>query len=120
MMFASRFSVYSKVHESREAVARAAAGDAAAARAVDGMCYQVAKAVGAMAVALEGRVDAILLTGGMAHDPAVVEPVRRRVAWIAPVVVIPGEDELAALAEGALRVLSGEEAAREYAPPPAR
>jgi butyrate kinase len=106
--------------DAREAVARAAAGDAAAARAVDGMCYQVSKAVGAMAVALEGRVDAILLTGGMAHAPAVVEPVRRRVAWIAPVVVIPGEDELAALAEGALRVLSGEEAARDYAPPPAR
>jgi butyrate kinase len=106
--------------DAREAVARAAAGDADAARAVDGMCYQVAKAIGAMAVALDGRVDAIVLTGGMAHDPAVVEPVRRRVAWIAPVAVLPGEDELAALAEGALRVLSGEEAAREYAPPPAR
>jgi butyrate kinase len=105
--------------DAREAVARAAAGDAAAALAVEAMCYQVAKAVAAMAVALDGRVDAVILTGGMAHDPAIVEPVRRRVAWIAPVAVIPGEDELAALAEGALRVLSGEEAAREYAPPPA-
>ena len=83
------------------------------------MCYQVAKSIGALAVALAGRVDAILLTGGMAHDPAIVEPVRCRVAWIAPVSVIPGEDELAALAQGALRVLSGEEAARDYAPPPA-
>lgn len=105
--------------DAREAVARAAAGDAAAARAIDAMCYQVAKSIGALAVALDGRVDAILLTGGMAHDPAVVEPVRRRVAWIAPVSVIPGEDELPALAQGALRVLSGEEAARDYAPPPA-
>jgi butyrate kinase len=56
----------------------------------------------------------------MAHDEAVVGPIRRRVAWIAPVVVVPGEDELGALAEGALRVLSGEEAAVEYAPPPGR
>jgi butyrate kinase len=101
-------------------VARAAAGDAAAALAVDAMCYQVAKSVGAMAVALDGRVDAVILTGGMAHDEAVVGPIRRRVAWIAPVVVVPGEDELGALAEGALRVLSGEEAAVEYAPPPGR
>jgi butyrate kinase len=48
----------------------------------------------------------------------VVAPIRRRVEWISPVVIIPGEDELGALAGGALRVLSGEEAARDYAPPP--
>jgi len=92
-------------------VARARAGEMAAVLAVEGMCYQVAKAVGAMAVALEGQVDAVILTGGMAHDPHVVEPVQRRVSWIAPVVVLPGEDEMSALAEGVLRVLSGEEAA---------
>jgi butyrate kinase len=82
------------------------------------MTYQIAKSIGAMAVALDGRVDAVLLTGGMAHQAGVVEPIRRRVAWIAPVVVLPGEDELGALAEGALRAVSGEEAARAYAPPP--
>jgi butyrate kinase len=103
----------------REALDRAAAGDAAATGVVDAMTYQVAKAIGGLAVALEGKVDAVLLTGGMAHVSGVVEPVRRRVAWIAPVVVIPGEDELGALAAGALRVLAGEEAARDYAPPPA-
>ena len=103
----------------REAIERGRRGDAAAAAAVAAMDYQVAKSIGAMAVALDGRVDAILLTGGMAHVDEVVEPVRRRVAWIAPVVVLPGEDELGALAEGALRVITGEEAAREYAPPPA-
>jgi butyrate kinase len=99
----------------REAIARAAAGDAAAVLVVEAMAYQVAKSIGAMAVALEGRVEAILLTGGMAHQDEVVEPIRRRVAWIAPVLVLPGEDELGALAEGALRVMSGEETAREYA-----
>ncbi|HET8723736.1 MAG TPA: butyrate kinase [Anaeromyxobacteraceae bacterium] len=104
--------------DAREAVARGEAGDAAAALAVAAMCLQVAKSIGALATALEGRVDAVILTGGMAHDPRIVDPIRRRVEWIAPVAVLPGEDELGALAEGALRVLSGEEAAREYAPPP--
>lgn len=105
--------------DAREAVARAAAGEAAAVLAVEAMAYQVAKSIGAMAVALDGRVDAVILTGGMAWQEGVVGPVRRRVEWIAPVVLLPGEDELAALAQGALRVLSGEEAARDYAPPPA-
>ncbi|ACL63418.1 butyrate kinase [Anaeromyxobacter dehalogenans 2CP-1] len=100
----------------REALARAERGDARAALLVDAMCYQAAKAVAAMAVALDGRVDAIVLTGGLAHLAPVVEGVRRRVAWIAPVEIHPGEDELRALAEGALRVLAGEEPARRYAP----
>jgi butyrate kinase len=104
--------------DAREAVARAAAGDVAAVLVMEAMAYQVAKSIGAMAVALEGQVDAVLLTGGMAWQEGVVDPIRRRVAWIAPVVVLPGEDELGALAAGALRVLSGEEAARDYAPPP--
>jgi len=104
--------------DAREAIARASAGDAAAVLVVEAMAYQVSKSIGAMAVALEGRVDAVLLTGGMAHQAGVVEPIRRRVEWIAPVVMLPGEDELGALAEGALRVLTGEETARDYAPPP--
>jgi butyrate kinase len=102
----------------REAISRAGSGDARAALAVQALAYQVAKSIGAMAVALDGRVDAVILTGGMAHQDGVVEPIRRRVAWIAPVVVLAGEDELGALAEGALRVLTGEETARDYAPPP--
>jgi butyrate kinase len=100
----------------REALARAEAGDAAAALAVEAMGLQVAKAAAGLAAALDGRVDAILLTGGMAHLPGVVEPLRRRLAWIAPVAVHPGEDELRALAEGALRVLRGEEEAGTYRP----
>jgi butyrate kinase len=70
--------------------------------------------VGALAAVLSGRVDAVLLTGGLAHLPGIVEPVRARVAFVAPVVVLPGEDELQALAEGALRVLAGEEPAHRY------
>jgi butyrate kinase len=104
--------------DAREASDRAAAGDATAALVVEAMAYQVAKAIAAMAVALSGRVDAVVLTGGMAWQEGIVAAIRGRVAWIAPVVVLPGEDELGALAGGALRVLSGEEAARDYAPPP--
>jgi butyrate kinase len=100
--------------DAREALRRVEAGDARAALVLDAMAYQIAKSVGALAAALEGRVDAVLLTGGMAHLAAVVEGVRRRVAWIAPVHVLAGEDELRALAEGALRVVRGEERARVY------
>jgi butyrate kinase len=101
----------------REALRMAEAGDARAALLVDALAYQVAKSVGALAAVLEGQVDAVILTGGLAHLPQVVEPVRTRVAFVAPVVVHPGEDELGALAAGALRVLGGEEPARRYGEP---
>jgi butyrate kinase len=98
----------------REALRRAGAGDGRAALLVEAVAYQVAKGIGALAAVLTGRVDAVLLTGGLAHLAEVVEPVRARVAFVAPVVVWPGEDELRALAEGGLRVLSGEETAYRY------
>ncbi len=65
-----------------------------------------------MAAVLEGKVDAVLLTGGMAHSERLVERLRGYVEWIAPVAVYPGEDELRALAEGVFRVLDGEEEAK--------
>ena len=69
-----------------------------------------------MAAPLCGRVDAILLTGGMAYSEKLVNTVRPYVEWIAPIVVYPGEDELQSMAEGALRVLRGEEKAQELGP----
>jgi len=100
----------------REALARAEGGDARAALLLDAMAYQTAKAAaGLAAAALEGKVDGIVLTGGLAHLAPVVEAITRRVAFLAPVTVLPGEDELRALAEGALRVLRREEPARSYA-----
>ena len=98
----------------REALRRAEEGDARAALVLDALCYQTAKAAGGLAAALEGKAECALLTGGLAHLPRVVEAVSRRIAWIAPVRVYPGEDECRALAEGALRVLQGEEPARRY------
>lgn len=108
------FYSYLGTRDVREVIARAEAKDAKARLVLDAMVYRIAQSVGAMATVLEGRVDAILLTGGMAHNAAVIEGVRQRIAWIAPVVVYPGEDELGALAEGAQRVLSGEERALNY------
>jgi butyrate kinase len=87
-------------------------GDDRARLVFDAMACQVAKSIGAMATVLHGEVDAVLLTGGMAHSARLVEQIRASIGWIAPVVVYPGEDEMQALAEGALRVLRGEETAR--------
>lgn len=80
------------------------------------MAYQVAKEIGAAATVLKGDLDAIILTGGMAHSERFTEIITDRVSFIGPVKLYPGEDELSALAEGALRVLRGEEKAKEYYP----
>ena len=67
-----------------------------------------------MFAVLEGRADAIILTGGLAHSTRFTGCIKQRVGLIAPVKVYPGEDEMRALAEGALRVLRGEAPAMDY------
>ncbi len=86
----------------------AIAGDEKAAEVHRAMAYQVAKEVGAMCAVLEGDVDSILITGGIAHSKMFVNNVIKRVYKFAPVHVYPGEDEMRALAENALMVLKGE------------
>jgi butyrate kinase len=103
---------YLGTRDLQEVERRIDAGDAKAAAVYDAMIYQVAKETGAMAAVLLGRVDALLLTGGMAHSERLVSNLRKYVEWIAPITVYPGEDELQALAEGVFRVLNGEEQAR--------
>ena len=78
------------------------------------MAWQIAREIGAAAVALGAPPDAIVLTGGLAHDKRLTTWITERVEWIAPVVRYPGEDEMIALVEGTLRVLRGEENALEY------
>ena len=95
--------------------AKIAAGDEAALQVVEAMAYQVAKEIGAMAAVLEGRVDRVVLTGGMAHSALMTGLIEKRVGFIAPVELLPGEEELEALVQGALRVLRGEEEALSYA-----
>lgn len=97
-----------------EVEARIEAGDARARLVYQAMAYQIAKEIGAMATVLKGRVDAIALTGGLAHSEMLLAWIQERVSWIGPVLVYPGEDEMLALAQGALRVLQGKEEAKVY------
>jgi len=96
------------------ALSRAEHGERAAFLLLQAVSYQLAKIVGELATVLEGEVDAILLTGSLAGAGPVVSGLSRRVEWIAPVFAYPGEEELRALADGALRALSGAEQARRY------
>ena len=93
---------------------RAKSGDKVAADALDAMCYGVAKHIGQMAVALCGEVDAIILTGGIAHSKYVTESISEHCRFIAPIEVYAGENELQALAVNALRVLDGLTEAKIY------
>ena len=89
-------------------------GDEYAALVLDSMAYQVSKEIGAMAAVLEGRINAIILTGGLAYSVRFTASIKQRVDQIAKVYTFPGEAELLALAEGALRVLKGEATASVY------
>ncbi len=107
-------SAYLGTHDLRACEKLIKEGDDYAALVLESMAYQVSKEIGAMVAVLEGRVDAIVLTGGLAYSTRFTGAIKNRVSLIAPVRVYPGEDELKALAEGALRVLRGEEKAKEY------
>ncbi|WP_297329298.1 butyrate kinase [uncultured Bacteroides sp.] len=89
-------------------VKRIEEGDTQAELVMNAMIYQIARNVGAAATVLYGKVDAILLTGGMAHSEYVVSRLQERISFLAPVFVYPGEDELEALALNALGALRGE------------
>lgn len=93
---------------------RVAAGDEKARLITDAFNYNVAKAIGGMAAALSGKVDAIILTGGIAYGKEMMWQITDMVSFIAPVKVYPGEDEMAALSGNALSVLEGREKVKEY------
>ena len=93
---------------------RAANGDQEARFMLNAMSYSVAKWIGEMAVVLKGKVDAILLTGGIAWNDCVNDVIVDYCKFIAPIKIYPGENELQSLAENALRVLKGETVAKEY------
>jgi butyrate kinase len=83
------------------------------------MIYQIIKAIGAMAAALEGKVDDILLGGGLVNNEELVKKIEQSCSFIAPVTAYPGEFEMEAMAGGALRVLKGEETVKNYSGVPA-
>ncbi|MDF2558357.1 MAG: butyrate kinase [Bacillales bacterium] len=100
--------------DAREIERRIDDGDEYAKLVYEAMAYQVAKGIGELATVVDGKIDAIVLTGGIAYSDTLTSWIRKRVAFIAPVEIIPGENEMESLARGVLRVLSGEEVAREY------
>lgn len=89
-------------------------GDEKARLIFNAMAYQVAKEIGAASAVLKGEVEAIVLTGGLAYGKSFVSSIRSYIDWISDVLVYPGENELQSLAQGALRVLQGEEQSKQY------
>ncbi|MCY9091195.1 butyrate kinase [Bacillus mojavensis] len=89
-------------------------GDEKARLIFDAMAYQVAKEIGAASAVLKGEVEAIVLTGGLAYGKSFVSSISSYIDWISDVLVYPGENELQSLAQGALRVLQGEEQSKQY------
>ena len=108
------FNAYLGTNDMREVNKMIAAGDEKAAAVREAFIYNISKNVGAMATVLKGKVDQIIVTGGIAYNADVIADLKERCEWIAPFTVYPGEDELLALAQGALRVMSGDEEACVY------
>ena len=105
---------YLDTNDLREVEKMIREGDEYAALVLDAMAYQVAKEIGAMVAVLEGRLNAVVLSGGIAHSTRFTGSIKQRIDQIAQVVTYPGEDEMKALAEGVLRVLRGEDQAKIY------
>lgn len=101
-------------HDAREIEDRIEAGDQQALLVYQAQAYQISKGIGEMSPTIDGKIDAIILTGGIAHSKMLTDWIVKRVEFIAPVVIVPGENELESLAFGALRILRGEEAYREF------
>lgn len=108
------FNAYCGTNDMRDVEKMADEGDAHAIEVREAFILQMAKDIGSMACVLSGKIDQIIVTGGIAYDKAVVAGLKERCEWMAPFTVYPGEDELLALTQGALRVMNGEETAKEY------
>lgn len=108
------FNAYLNTNDMRDVDKMADEGDEKAREVREAFIFQVAKNIGSMACVLKGKVDQIILTGGIAYDKAVTDGLKERAGFIAPITVYPGEDELLALAQGAIRVMTGVEKVMEY------
>ncbi|SKC35599.1 butyrate kinase [Maledivibacter halophilus] len=105
---------YLRTNDAREVVKMIENGDKKAQLIYEAMAYQVSKEIGSCAAVLKGKVDAIVITGGIAYDKMFVDWIKEKVGFISKILVYPGEDEMIALAQGGLRVLRKEELAQEY------
>lgn len=108
------FNAYLGTNDMRDVAKMIENGDAHADEIREAFILQVTKDIGSMACVLKGKVDQIIVTGGIAYNKDVVNKMQKRAGFIAPFTVYPGEDELLALTQGALRVMNGEEKAMKY------
>ena len=102
------------ISDTIELTKRAENGDKRAAMVWNTMIYQIEKCIGSMAAVLHGKIDGILLGGGIVHSKDLVNQITETCSWIAPVTAYPGEFEMEAMASGALRVLKGIEKVKKY------
>ncbi|MFH1453222.1 MAG: butyrate kinase [Armatimonadota bacterium] len=107
-------AAYLGTNDAKEIEEKAEKGDEKAKFYLETMAYQVSKEIGAYSAVLKGRVDAIILTGGLARSELVTDFIKERVSFIAPVKIYPGEDEMLALAQAGVRILNDEEKTKEY------
>lgn len=107
-------AAYLNTNDAKEVEAMIEEGNKEAALVYEAMAYQIAKEIGAYAAVLSGKIEAIIVTGGLAFSSKLTAWIKERVEFIAPVVLYPGEDEMTALAEGVLRVFDGSEEALVY------
>lgn len=105
---------YLGTNDGREVGRRIREGDDYARLIYEAMAYQIAREIGGAATVLKGKVDGILITGGLAYDEMLLSWIRDRVSFLAPILVFPGEAEMEALAQGTLRVLRGQELPKPY------
>ena len=105
---------YAGTSDAREIEARIAEGDEALKVVYDAFIYQIAKGIGGLATVANGKVDRIVLTGGVAHSKLVISELEKRIGFIAPVMVVAGEHEMIALSKGAERVVLGQETAQQF------
>lgn len=105
---------YAGTSDAREIEARIADGDEALKVVYDAFIYQIAKGIGGLATVANGKVDRIVLTGGVAHSKLVISELEKRIGFIAPVVIVAGEHEMIALSKGAERVVLGQETAQQF------
>lgn len=105
---------YLNTVDAREVEKMISEGNEEAKLVYEAMAYQIAKAIGELATVVDGEVDAIIITGGIAYSDMLTSLIKKHVKFIAPVEIMPGENEMESLVLGTLRVLKGEEAARDY------
>ena len=108
------FNAYLGCNDMRTIGQMAEEGNQEAANLLAAFILQISKDVGAMACVLKGNIDQIILTGGIAYNPSVVPGLKERISFLAPITVYPGENELLALAQGGLRIMTGQERAKVY------